>query len=107
MVATIRKLLPSDGVDEEDGSELNATLRKALELMERTIDDLTDVEVVLRQTDDGWFYDLCIGDLHRLPSEIDPLLGMREYCMLQARAIVKSAQAELTRVFANNNTGMG
>lgn len=56
---------------------------------------------MLRQTDDGWYYDMCLTDLHRLPSEIDPILGMREYGVLQARAIVKSAQADMARFFAS------
>jgi hypothetical protein len=100
VIARIRSLLPSDGTDAIDGSENNVTLRTALELAERGLDDLTDVEVVLRQTDDGWYADLCIDQLHRLPSEVDPILGCREYTALQARAIVKTAQAKLTRQFA-------
>lgn len=96
----IRALLPNDGVDPIDGSENNATVRVALELLARTADDLSDVEIILRQTDDAWYIDLCVDQLHRLPSEIDPILGCREYTRLQARAIIKSAQAQLTRQFA-------
>jgi len=80
--------------------------RIAIELCGRTIDDLTDAELFGRLTDDGWYLDLCIDSLNRLPSEIDPILGCREYTLLQARAIVKQAQAELSRRFANQNTGM-
>lgn len=102
----ILRLLPSDGLDEIDGSELNAVRRVALELCERTIDDLTDLDLFGRLTDDGWYLDLCIDSLHRLPSEVDPILGCREYTTLQARAIVRQAQAQLSQRFAGATTGM-
>lgn len=97
----VLRLLPSDGIDEIDGSEISATRRLALELLDRTIDDLSDVEVISRVTDEGWFCDVCLDSLHRLPSEVDPILGMREYNLLQARAIVKDAQARLVRHWAD------
>lgn len=80
--------------------------RRALEIAtrERTLDDLTDMELFARQTDEAWYIDICIGDLHRLPSEIDPILGMREYVTLQARAIVAQARSELMRAFADTKT---
>jgi hypothetical protein len=67
----------------------------------RSLDDLTDIELFARQTDDAWYVDVCIDQLKRLPSEIDPILGCREYTTLQARAIVGQARTELTRQFAN------
>lgn len=79
--------------------------RRALELVgtSRTLDDLTDLELFARQTDDAWYIDLCIEQLHRLPSEIDPILGCREYTTLQARAIVQQARGEMMRMFAGGN----
>lgn len=76
-------------------------MTRALQLCGRGIDDLTDVEVLLRQTDDGWFADFCIGELGKLPSEVEPLMTCREYTFLQARSLVKAAQSELARVFAS------
>jgi hypothetical protein len=74
--------------------------RLALELLDRTLDDLSDLEVLSRQTDDGWYMDLCLESLHRLPSEIDPILGCREYTALQARAIAAQARAQLAATWA-------
>lgn len=71
-----------------------------MELCDRELDDLTDQEVFARMTDDGWYMDLCLDMLHRLPSEVDPILGCREYTALHARAIVKAAQDQLMRAFA-------
>lgn len=65
--------------------------------MERGIDDLSDLELFGRLTDEGWYLDLCVDQLHRLPGEVDPILGCREYTMLQARSIVKQAQDKLSR----------
>ena len=73
--------------------------RKALELMDRTLDDLTNIELMARAPDALWYLDLCIDQLHRLPSEIDPILLCREYTELQARGIVKQAQERMSRVF--------
>lgn len=97
----ILRLLPSDGLDEIDGSEKNAVRRVALELLDRTIDDLTDLEVFSRQTDEAAFLDFCLEELRRLPSEVDPVLGMREWCGIQARGIVKQAQSQLMRQWAD------
>ena len=94
-------LVPSDGLDEFDGSEKNAVRRVALELLDRTIDDLADMELFARQTDEGWYMDMCLESLHRLPSEIDPILGCREYTALQARGIVKAAQTQLMRQWSD------
>lgn len=80
--------------------------REALRLCARTIDDLTDMELFGRLTDEGWYVDLCVESLHRLPSEIDPILGMREYGVLQARSIVKQAQSLMMQRFHDQNTGM-
>jgi hypothetical protein len=80
--------------------------REALALLERTADDLSDMELFGRLTDDGWYIEICIEQLHRLPSEVDPILGCREYTTLQARSIVKQAQSNLMRRFQNQNTGM-
>jgi hypothetical protein len=66
----------------------------------RTDDDLTDAELFMQQaTDDHWFVSLCIEDLHRLPSEINPILTMREYGVLQAHAIIKRAISDMQRAF--------
>ena len=67
---------------------------------------MSDMELFARQTDDAWYIDLCITELKRLPSEIDPILGCREYTTLQARAIVAQARAELMRTFAGSNPRM-
>ena len=73
----------------------------ALDLLDRTLDDLSDLELFARQTDEAWYQDLCLESLHRLPSEIDPILGCREYTALQARSIVKAAQAQLMRAWTD------
>lgn len=52
-----------------------------------------------RSTDDLWYLDLCIDQLHRLPSEVDQVLLCREYTLLHARAIVKDAQQRLAQLF--------
>ena len=99
--AAIARLLPSDGPDPIDGSEQNAALRRAFELVDRTIDDLTDAEVILRQTDEGWFVNFCLDELRRLPSEVEPFITMRECTLIQARGIARAAQAELARVWSS------
>lgn len=76
-----------------------------MELMDRTIDDLTDVELMGRMPDELWYLDLCLESLGRLPSEIDPILLCREYTALQARGIVKRAMDEAARSFAGKNKG--
>lgn len=97
----IHRLTVDDGTDPEDGSELNAVRREALAMLERQqdIDDLTDVEVLSRSTDDLWYLDLCIDNLHRLPNEVDEVLLCREYTALRARSLVKAAQAKLIQTF--------
>ena len=100
----ILRLLPSDGLD-EDGDDNNAVRRLALALCGRTVDDLSDLELFGRLTDEGWYVDLCLDSLHRLPSEIDPILGCREYTLLQARQIVKQAQDQLSHQFRAIQTG--
>lgn len=62
---------------------------------------MSDVEVVLRQTDEGAFLGFCLDELRRLPSEVEPIMTMREWTLIQARGIVRQAQSELTRVFAD------
>lgn len=97
----ILRLIPSDGIDEIDGSEQNAVRRTAFALLDRTLDDLTDLEIFSRQTDEAVFLDFCLDELRRLPSEVEPLIGMREWTMIQARGIVKQAQAQLMRQWAD------
>lgn len=92
-----------DGRDPIDGSEINAVRRLALELIARGEDDLTDMELMLRQPDDLWFADFCLTELRRLPSEVQ--IGMREYCALQARGVVKQAQDRLARTWAETGRG--
>lgn len=75
--------------------------RTALALLNRTLDDLTDLELFSRQTDEGAFLDFCLEELRRLPSEVEPTLGMREWGMIQARGIVKQAQRQLMRRWAD------
>ena len=75
-------------------------------MLQRTADDLTDAELFGRLTDEGWYVDVCLEQLHRLPSEVDPILGCREYTTLQARSLVKQAQSSLMRRFQNQSTGM-
>jgi hypothetical protein len=79
--------------------------REALALLERTADDLSDMELFGRLTDEGWYIDICIDQLHRLPSEVDPILGCREYTTLQARSIVKQAQSNLMQRFQSRRQG--
>jgi hypothetical protein len=50
-------------------------------------------------TDDHWYVSLCIEDLRRLPSEINPILTMREYTLLQAHSIIKRAIADMQKAF--------
>jgi hypothetical protein len=90
-----------DGKDEIDGSEMNAVRRLALELLDRDIDDLSDSELMHRMTDEMWFVDLCLNQLHRLPSEVEPLMGCREYTTLQAYFVVKQAQSRMAASFKN------
>lgn len=79
---------------------MNAVRRRALDLLARTDDDLTDVELFMQQaTDDHWFVELCVSSLNRLPSEINPILTMREYGVLQAHSIIKRAIGDMQRAF--------
>lgn len=71
-----------------------------MELLERTEDDLTDAEILGRSPDELWFMDLCVEELHRLPSEVNPLLMCREYTWLKARSVVKRAMADMQRSFS-------
>lgn len=59
----------------------------------RTSDDLSDAEDLQRQTDAFWWMSYCRDNYHRLPSELDPLIGMREYTDIQAHALVERAYA--------------
>lgn len=68
---------------------------RALESLARTNNDLTDAELFASQTDEYWFVDLCMEQLHRLPSEINPIITCREYTKLQAYYIVKRAIADM------------
>lgn len=74
--------------------------RRAFELIARTDDDLSDAELFMRQAlDDYWYIDLCLETLHRLPSELDATLTMREYGRLQAHATIKRAISDMQRTF--------
>jgi hypothetical protein len=73
---------------------------RALALLARTDDDLTDAEIFAQQEDGFWYIDLCLDQLHRLPSEVDPLLLCREYTQLQAYNVVKRAMQELQQKFS-------
>lgn len=88
-----------DGRDPIDGSEMNAVRAAALESLNRTDDDLTDREIFAAQPDEFWYIDLVLTTLHRLPSEVDPLLLCREYTELQAYSIVKKYMTQLINVF--------
>lgn len=75
--------------------------RRALELIARTDDDLSDAELFMQQAlDDYWYVELCLGTLHRLPSELDATLTMREYGVLQAHQVIKRAISEMQRQFS-------
>jgi hypothetical protein len=93
--AAALRLTLDEGQDPIDGSELNAVRRHVLELLSRTEDDMSDVELMARAPDSFWYIDMCLERLHRLPSEIDPLIGCREYTTLQAYALVKRAQEDM------------
>jgi len=97
--AAVLRLTKDEGKNELDGSEVNAVRRRALELLTRSEDDLTDAELFASQTDDYWYIDLCISELHRLPSEVDPLIGCREYTQLQAYYLVRRAIDDMQRLF--------
>ncbi len=68
-------------------------------MLARTDDELTDAELFARQTDDYWFIDLCLEQLHRLPSEVEQTLLCREYTALQAYHIVKRAITDMQTIF--------
>lgn len=75
--------------------------RKALELLARTEDDLTNAEIFAREaTDEYWFIELCLETLHRLPSEVEPILMQREYMLLSARNIINRAMEIVRKVDA-------
>lgn len=93
----VLNLTLSDGIDPIDGSELNAVRTRALEILVRTEDEMTDLELFARAPDAFWYVDLCLEKLGRLPSEVDPLLGCREYTTIQAYHIVKKAMDEIAR----------
>jgi hypothetical protein len=80
---------------------MNPVRTRALELAQREESELSDAEVLAQDgTDDFWFVSLTIEQLHRLPSEIDPILTMREYGTLQAHSIIRKAMMELQRRFS-------
>lgn len=91
----ILRLTRDEGRDPEDDSEINAVRARALELIARTDDDLADVELFAQQGDPFWYVHLCLEQLHRLPSEIAPILLCREYTEIQAYHTVKRAMDEL------------
>lgn len=99
----ILRLTPSDGIDGIDGTENNAVRRLALELLDRTVDDLSDLEVFGRQTDEAAFMSFCIEELRRLPSEVEPIMGCREWTLIQARSVVRSAQNQLMRAWSKQD----
>jgi hypothetical protein len=75
-------------------------------LLERTDDDLTDAELFAREaTDEYWFVSMCIKQLHRLPSEITPILMEREYLTLAAHNVIERAIADMQQTTAGS-TGM-
>lgn len=79
---------------------MNPVRTRALEIMAREDTDLTDADILARDAnDDFWFVSLTLESLHRLPSEVEPLLSMREYTSLQAYNIVKRAMNDMIRVF--------
>jgi hypothetical protein len=79
---------------------MNPVRTRALEIMAREDTDLTDAEILARDAnDDFWFVSLALESLHRLPSEVEPLLSMREYGVMQAHSMVQRAMTELTRRF--------
>lgn len=93
--AAIRRLTPEGESNPIDGYVDHPARQKALELLEQTLDDLTDAEYLGLGTDEGWWYSLCLDSLHRLPSEVEPALTAREYELLKARAVVQTAYAKL------------
>lgn len=92
--AAIYRLTRDEGKDPEDDSEINAVRDRALELIARTDDDLTDVELFARQAnDDWWWMEFTLESLHRLPSEVDILC--REWTQIQAHSLIKQAMQSL------------
>jgi hypothetical protein len=73
--------------------------RRVRDLLTRTIDDMTDAELMQRAADQYWYTELCLERLHRLPSEVDRIITCREYTHLQAFALVKRAIADMTRIW--------
>ena len=96
MTAAIRRLTRNDGIDPIDGTEINAVRRLALAYLERTEADLSDAELFAQQSEDLWFADFCLDSLHRLPSEVEPILLCREYTLLSARGLVREAIQSMT-----------
>lgn len=96
-----------EGLDPVDGSENSLARRTIMADLARTDDDLTDAEIVSRATDDFWYIDLCVDQLHRLPSEVDPILTCREYTHLQAYSLVKRTLHKLAQKKAKNNAHPG
>jgi hypothetical protein len=98
--AAILRLTRNEGRDPIDDSEMNAVRREALALMARDDDDLNDAELFARQaTDDYWYVELCLSQLHQLPSEVDRILTCREYTTLQAHSLITQARTRLNTVF--------
>lgn len=86
---------------------MNAVRRHALALLERTTDDLSDVELMNRSQDDYYYIGLCLDKLHRLPSEIDAIIGCREYTLIQANGVVSRAMQDMTRQFTGSHVPQG
>lgn len=57
-------------------------------------------------TDDYWYVEMCVESLNRLPSEINPILTMREYGVLQAHSTIKRAISDMQRAFQDQKTGV-
>ena len=63
----------------------------------RTDAERTDAELFAQQEEAFWYIDFCVEQLHRLPTEINPILTCRAYTELQAYSIVKQAMNRLIR----------
>jgi len=92
-----------EGTDPEDGSPINAVQRQALALLDRTEDDMTDAELMGRASEEHWYMGLCMERFHRLPSEVDLVLGCREYTALRAHGVVARAIDDMQRKFRDSN----
>ncbi len=93
----VLRLTLNEGIDPRSGNPINAVQRRALELLRRDEDDMSDVELMQRMPDRYNYLTFCIDLLGRLPSEVQ--MTEREWTEVCAWALVRQAQQEMIREF--------